>query len=36
MGSFIFRLLPKHEQKILKACIAIANAVFMLGTKKSR
>ena len=34
MGSLIFRLLPKKEQKILRVCIAIANAIFMLGARK--
>jgi hypothetical protein len=34
MGRLIFRLLPKQEQRILKMCILIADAIFMLGTKK--
>lgn len=34
MATLILRLLPKQEQKILKACIVVANAIFMLGTKK--
>jgi hypothetical protein len=34
MGSLLFRLLPKQEQKILRICIAIADFIFMLGTKK--
>ena len=34
MGSIIFRLLPKKEQKILRICIMIADAIFLLGAKK--
>lgn len=34
MGSLLFKLLPKKEQKILRVCITIANIIFLLGTRK--